>query len=63
MLFYEEGTNFCHRHIVAYWLEITLGIKVDEVSTLEDGTLVRLPRPEYLKEILLEEMEKIKDLA
>ena len=30
LLCYEENTEFCHRHIIAAWLEILLDIKVPE---------------------------------
>ncbi len=58
LLCYEEENIFCHRYIVAYWLEITLGIKVDEVRMLDNGTLIKLAKPEYLRKMLLEEMNK-----
>ena len=56
LLCYEEGTNFCHRYIVAYWLEITLGIKVDEVMMNKTGELTILDKPRYIKDMLLEIM-------
>lgn len=30
LLCYEKSTDFCHRHIVADWIESELGIPVDE---------------------------------
>jgi uncharacterized protein (DUF488 family) len=31
LLCYEKETDFCHRFLVADWLEYNLGIKVDEI--------------------------------
>ena len=55
LLCYEEPAFFCHRHIVASWLEIKLGTKVPEVAVLGDK-LYRFPRPSYVDEILLSVM-------
>ena len=51
LLCYEESKEFCHRHIVATWLELTLGVTVPEVRNLGEK-LVVVPRPEYIKELL-----------
>lgn len=56
LLCYEPNTVFCHRHIVAAWLEILLGVKVPEVR-LEDYRIIEANRPEYIKEILEEIMK------
>lgn len=40
LLCYEKPTDFCHRHIVATWIEAELGIKVPEISTIRKPTLV-----------------------
>ena len=29
---YEAPEDFCHRHLVAKWLEESLGIKIEEIS-------------------------------
>ena len=57
LLCYEEPQFFCHRHIVAAWLEIKLNIEVPEVMILADGTKVKMDRPSYVKEMLLQIME------
>lgn len=36
LLCYEEPQFFCHRHIVAAWLEMELGIIVNEVKIIDD---------------------------
>ena len=53
---YENNKDFCHRHLVAFWLELFLGIKTYEVKADEQNKkLVILDRPEYLKD----ELEKV----
>jgi len=51
LLCYEDPEYFCHRHIVAAWLEKELGIHVPEVKVCGDK-LYRFPRPKYIDEIL-----------
>lgn len=51
LLCYEEHNEFCHRHIVAAWFELTLGVDVKEVN-INDSIEVELDRPEYIKEYL-----------
>lgn len=57
LLCYEEPELFCHRHIVAAWLEITLGVQIPEVK-IQNHQLVHLDRPKYIKTILEEVMRK-----
>ena len=56
LLCYEKENEFCHRYLVAFWLEELLNIQVPEVKVLEDGRLSKLERPEYLRQLLLKEM-------
>ena len=58
LLCYENEKEFCHRHLVAFWLEETLKINVDEVKTSPSGGLIKLDRPEYLRNLLLYEIKK-----
>lgn len=51
MLCYEDNKDFCHRHIVAAWLEILLGVNVCEVIE-KDNKLVGIDRPERIKKML-----------
>jgi len=32
LLCFEENKDFCHRHLVAFWLELFMGIKTYEVK-------------------------------
>ena len=61
LLCYEKGDEFCHRHVVAEYIEYMYGIKVKDVMIDEDLNVEENPRPEYIKDILLEVIEKEKD--
>jgi len=52
LLCYEENNCFCHRHLVAFWLELFLDIKTYEVKEVDNYKLKKQERPEYLKEVL-----------
>lgn len=51
LLCYEPNTKFCHRHIVASWFEILLGVKVPEMKA-NDYQTEEIDRPEYIKQYL-----------
>jgi hypothetical protein len=55
LLCYEPNTEFCHRHIVAAWFEILLGVKVPEVKS-KDYQIEEIDRPNYIKQYLEEAM-------
>ncbi|MBQ3020624.1 MAG: hypothetical protein IJD92_00180 [Bacilli bacterium] len=51
LLCFEDNGEFCHRHIVAAWLELFLDNKVNEVKV--DGLAITyLDSPGYIKEVL-----------
>ena len=52
LLCYEDSKDFCHRHLVAFWLELFLDIKTYEIKEIEDNNIQIQERPEYLKETL-----------
>lgn len=58
---YEENTEFCHRHIVAAWLEILLGIKVSE-QKIHNYDIEVVDRPQYIKEYLEDAMRKNRNM-
>ena len=58
LLCYEDNLEFCHRHIVAYWLEKTLGINVPEVKVDKTGNITILDRPIWIGEFLDEVMHR-----
>ena len=55
LLCYEPNTKFCHRHIVAAWFEILLGIKVPEQKA-NNYQIEEIDRPDYIKRYLLDAM-------
>ena len=61
LLCYESNMEFCHRHIVAAWLELLLDITVPEVKLIKNQ-LVIVNRPEYIKEYLEQYMKSKIDM-
>lgn len=57
LLCYEDAPMFCHRYIVAFWLELSLGISVPEIK-IEEGKIIEIEKPTWIKEILEELMSK-----
>lgn len=57
-LCYEDNMEFCHRHIVAYWIELELGISVPEVEVDNFGTITIIDRPTWIKDVLGKVMEE-----
>jgi hypothetical protein len=57
LLCYEDNLDFCHRHLVAFWLELTTNIKTYEISSIGNYITI-LPRPNYLKDILIKVIEE-----
>lgn len=63
ILCYEGNKDFCHRHLVAAWLELNLHMRVSEIEINEEGTVTRLDRnPKYIIQFLnvIDEFEKSK---
>ena len=60
LLCYENNLEFCHRHIVAAWFEIMLGIKTPEIKI--NYEIEEISRPEYIKNYLENTIEKNKTL-
>lgn len=53
LLCYENNTDFCHRHLVAFWFELFLEIETYEVKqNIKNESIIKLDRPEYLKQKL-----------
>ena len=48
LLCYEDNQDFCHRHIVSAWLELFLGVDVNEVNNKFEVQ----ERPLYIKKVL-----------
>ena len=54
LLCYEESNEFCHRHILAAYLEIKYGLLVPEIEIDENGKIMFKLVPENIKRILEE---------
>lgn len=57
LLCYEDNMAFCHRHIVAEWFELSLGVTVPEIQMI-NNELIEVQRPKYIRTILEEIMFK-----
>ena len=62
LLCYENHNEFCHRHIVAIWLEQTVGASTIEAKA-KDNQIEMFERPIYIKEYLERAMNKDKPKA
>lgn len=60
LLCYEDSNEFCHRHIVAAWFEIHLGVKVNDVK-VNDLEIEVMKIPTYIKD-MLEDIIKEKNI-
>ena len=58
LLCYETNTEFCHRHIVAAWFELLLGVEIPEAKAKDYEIEYNIERPEYIKEYLEEVIKK-----
>lgn len=61
LLCYEPNTEFCHRHIVAAWLEILLDIHVPEIK-VTGYSFEEVERPEYIKQYLEDAMRATQNM-
>ena len=59
LLCYEDNNMFCHRHIVASWLEYFLNIEIPEII-IKDNKINIVDKPKYIKEYLIKEIERNK---
>lgn len=57
LLCYEDNNDFCHRHIVSAWFELTLGVETCEAK-INKGKIEIVDRPAYIKEYLQKVMNK-----
>lgn len=61
LLCYESNEKFCHRHILAAWFEILLGVKVPEIK-LNNDKIEEQEKPEYIKQYLEDAMRINKNM-
>jgi len=62
LLCYEKEQEFCHRHIVAEYIEYKYGIKVRDIKIDENLKITENKRPKYIKEFLLEAIKKEQEI-
>ena len=58
LLCYEKGQDFCHRHVLAEYIEMKYGIKVRDIKIDENLNIEENKRPEYIRSILEEVISK-----
>ena len=58
LLCYEKGQQFCHRHVLAEFIELTYGVKVRDIKIDEKLNIDENIRPEYIREALKDIMQK-----
>ena len=58
LLCYEKGQSFCHRHIVAEYLELKYGITVNDIIVDRNLNITINERPKYIRNVLEELIRK-----
>lgn len=58
LLCFEKGQEFCHRHVLAEYIEMTYGVKVRDIKIDENLNIEENERPEYIRKILEEVIQK-----
>ena len=61
LLCYEKSNEFCHRHVVAAWFEILLEKQIPEIE-LQNGNLIEVERPKYIRKMLEKIMKENQDM-
>ncbi|MBR3280236.1 MAG: DUF488 family protein [Clostridia bacterium] len=59
LLCYEKGDKFCHRHVLAEYIQLEYGIIVNDVKIAHSGIITINPRPAYIKQMLLQAMNRV----
>lgn len=60
LLCYEKEGEFCHRHVLAEYIELTYGVQVRDITIDKKLNIKECKRPESIRQILLEVMEQEK---
>lgn len=58
LLCYEKNQQFCHRHILAEYIELTYGVEVKDIKIDENLNIEENDRPKYIGKILMDIMQK-----
>lgn len=59
LLCYEKGHEFCHRHVLAEYIEIKYGIIVRDIKIDQGFKIEENRRPEYIRDILEDIMNDV----
>lgn len=58
LLCYEKGDEFCHRHVLAEYIELTYGVKVRDIKVDDKLNIEENLRPGYIRDILKDVIKK-----
>jgi len=58
LLCYEKGQDFCHRHVLAEFIELNYGIKVRDIKIDEKLNIEENTRPKYIRDMLKNVMQR-----
>ncbi len=58
LLCYEKGQDFCHRHVLAEYIEMKYNVKVRDIKIDENLNIEENKRPEYIRTILEDVISK-----
>ncbi len=59
LLCYERNQDFCHRHILAEYIELKYGTEVKDIIIDEKGNISINKRPDYIRIILKEIIKEL----
>ena len=54
----EKDEQFCHRHVLAEYIEMKYGVKVRDIKIDEKLKVIENKRPEYIRNILRDIIEQ-----
>lgn len=52
LLCYEKGQDFCHRHVLAEYIELKYGVDVKDITINEELEVKENERPKYIRAML-----------
>ena len=58
LLCYEKGQQFCHRHVLAEYIEMKYGIHVKDIKIDDNLNIEENIRPQYIRKMLEEVIQK-----
>ena len=61
LLCYEKGQDFCHRHVLAEYIEMKYNVKVTDIKIDENLNIEENKKPEYIRAILEDVVAKSKE--